>query len=366
MTTYSLANVRPTPERLAELESLIECTRYGVHMHSAWLADYIECFGRMDSAFILETRDSDSGELAGALPLEIQEVRDERGGKTRQLVPLCGGHSDFGPILSRPGCESEVARRNAGWLAQHRREWDSLRMNVIPQSSGGWSEFADALRQSGFSPKVSQERFFYKVNTEGRWEDYDKIFLHRRLDTVRNLMNQLARDHGPFETRILEHGIEDHIREFMAWYRQRRETTGQKDAFGVYPEKMSFLETVLRDFESKGIARLSMLACGDHVLAYQLDWVDRGIWYYYMPAFDERYAKYSPSKILLLETMKIAFADPAIHEFNFMRGEESYKAQFANEKEPFVSIRVQNPRPLHLRAAAFISRLAAIPGRFLR
>jgi CelD/BcsL family acetyltransferase involved in cellulose biosynthesis len=366
MTMLSTSKVKPTGDRLLELEGLSESTRYRIHVTSDWLARYIEYFQTHNSAFLLEIRDMASEKLVGALPLEIQEVRNERGWKIRQLGPLAGGQSDFIPFLCLPGREKEFARGIVDWLAGHRQGWDSLRMNVIPQSSAGWAEFVQALGGAGFSPKVSQDRFFYKVDTDGRWEDYEKNFLHRRMDTVRNLTNQLTRDCGGKEVRILERGIGDHLDELMAWYRQRRKATEQKDAFENYPEKLGFLRSVIRDYEPKGRARLSMLLGGGEVLAYQLDWVDRGIWYYYMPAFNERFAKYSPSKILLYETMRMAFDDPKIHEFNFMRGEEPYKAQFANAKEAFISIRVSNPRSFRSTAIAFLSRLAALRDRIVR
>lgn len=203
MSLTRLSQVEPTRDRLSELDALTGSTRYRIHVDSVWLSRYLECFPRHQSAFILEARDSESGNLAAALPLEIQEVRNERGWKIRQLIPLAGTHSDFVPLLCLPGKETEFARLVAGWLAGKGEEWESLRMNVIPQSSRGWAEFVEALGGSGFSPKVSQDRFFYKVNTDGRWEDYEKNFLHRRMDTVRNLTNQMTRDCGGKEVRII-------------------------------------------------------------------------------------------------------------------------------------------------------------------
>jgi CelD/BcsL family acetyltransferase involved in cellulose biosynthesis len=366
MPLTTLSKVKPTREQLPEVDGLSGSVRYRIQVNSLWFARYLESFHCLPSAFLLEIRDGESKKLVGAMPLETQTVRNERGWKMRQLVPLAGGQSDFHPFLCLPGYETEFARHIVHWLAGHRQEWDSLRMNVIPQSSRGWAELVDALAASGFSPKVSRDRFFYKVNTDGRWEDYEKNFLHRRMDTVRNLTNQMTRDCGGKEVRILEQGIDNHLEEFVAWYRQRREATEQKDAFENYPEKLGFLRSVIRDFEPRGLVRLSMLSGGGDTLAYQLDWLDQGIWYYYMPAFNDRFARYSPSKILLYETMKLAFHDPKIHEFNFMRGEEPYKAQFADEKEAFISIRVPNPWSFRFNAIAFLSRLVALRDRIIR
>ncbi|MGD0576028.1 MAG: GNAT family N-acetyltransferase [Anaerolineales bacterium] len=363
MRGYSISKVKATRDRFAELEGLTESARHSIHMNSAWLARYTECFQRERSAFILEARESESGRLAGALPLEVRAIPAAAGWSTRRLVPLGSGPADFNLILCLPGGEAQVAALVTRWLVKRRQQWESLRMDLVPQSSRGWQEFVYALKGSGLSPSVSQERYFYKVDTSGNWDDYQKGFLRGHLDDLRNRMNRLARERGETEVRIIEKGIQDHLEGFLTCYRQRRKATGQKDHFATEPGRLRFLESVIRDFEQKKMARLSLLKSGEDVLAYQLDWVHEGIWYHYMPTYNELYAKYSPGRILLLETLRLAFEDPEIREFNFMRGQEAYKAQFANQKEAFISIRVTNPWSLRGKAISLLSRLATLRER---
>jgi hypothetical protein len=61
--------------------------------------------------------------------------------------------------------------------------------------------------------------------------------------------------------------------------------------------------------------------------------------------------------MLLYETIKQAFEDPEIVEFNFMRGESSYKTQFTDRSEHFVSLQVTNPRSLRRRGTQIASQL---------
>lgn len=366
VSDYRASKVKPTKDRLAELDSLGESVPYAVNMNSAWLGRYIECFHCQGSAFILESRAGEGGALAGALPLEVRGIQAGPGWRLRRLVPLSTGPADFSPILCLPGREAEVAASLSGWLVSHSQQWDSFRIDLIPQSSRGWREFVHALRESGFSPEVSQKKCFYKVDTRGSWEAHQKGFLGGHLDTLRNLRNRLGRERGPAEVVMMDQGIEDYLEGFLTCYRRRRQAKGEKDPFVVQPERLPFLLCVVRDFEQSHKARLSMLRSEKEILAYQLDWLDGGIWYYYHPTFDDRYAHYSPGRILLLETLRIAFEDPQVREFNFMRGDEAYKTQFANQTESYVSLRTWNRWSRRVRATAYYSRLAALLERLVR
>ena len=123
-----------------------------------------------------------------------------------------------------------------------------------------------------------------------------------------------------------------------------------------------FVREVVAKYEDRGNVILSLLVEEklQDVLAYQLDWVFQGIRYHWKPTFNEKYSEYSPSKILLLETIRQCFQDPSIREFNFMRGESQYKNQFANHQEPFVSISVTNHRSVRLKGQNIAKLLAGL------
>jgi len=368
MTRDSAQRVKPDQGALAELDSLAVSTRYALNMNSVWLGRYLECFQCEGSSFLLESRDRASGQLTGVLPLEVRRVPAGPGWTFRRLVPLSTGPADFSPILCLAGHEGEFADSVCTWLVSHANQWDALRIDLIPKSSRGWPELVQALQESGFLPSVSEDKYFYKVDTQRPWEIYQADFLRGHLDTLRNLRNRLARECGRPEVVLLAKGIEGHLDGFLACYRQRRKAKGEKDPFIAQPERLPFLLSVVQDFEQQGKARLALLRCGETIVAYQLDWVEDGVWYFYHPAFEASYARYSPGRILLLETLKIAFADAQIREFNFMRGDEEYKTQFADQTEAYVSIRVWNRRSLRLRMTAYYTRLAAlwqriVPGR---
>lgn len=339
------------------LPDLMFHLKYGVHSTNTWFYAFVENFDRQKRALILDVTDKATSEWLGTLPLDVEIMGGTHYWSHRRLVTLGKGISDFFPIPCQMGKERDVSLGLIDWLDRHSVNWDLLHLDLIPESSAGWREFVDALNGSGFSPQVTKERRFYKIDTDASWDEYEINFLHPKLADLRNRKNRMTRAGIQPEVRLVERGILAHFENFLSLYRQRRETSRQPNVFETYPAMQSFLEAVIRDYEKRGWVRLSMLLSGETVMAYQLDWLHNGVWYHYMPAFDEHFAEYSPGKMLLYETIKMAFADPNIHEFNFMRGESTYKTQFANQSEAFISIDMENPRSLRLKATRLATHL---------
>ena len=108
---------------------------------------------------------------------------------------------------------------------------------------------------------------------------------------------------------------------------------------------MKLIRDVIDAAEHDRSVQLSLLEDQKGVVwAYQLDLMDRreGIWYHYAPTFNEAYREFSPSKVLLFASLKQAFANPDIKEFNFMRGEAEYKKQFTSNSENYLAIKITN------------------------
>jgi len=348
------------PQVLREADSILVQLPYPVHQLSEWYLTYIDVLGLADVAYVLQVRNQ-RDLLVGMLALEVRFKRGTRFWNLREFVPLSRGPQDFFGVIAVPGYEVEVAKAIARWLVDNCLIWEQLRLDYIPECSKAWLPLVEALERYGFGVQVTKDRYFLKIDTTQDWNAYYREFLHPRTADLRNRKNRLVK-HG-FSASVVDikQGIAHYLDELFAHYDARRTKLGQKYATAS-PIMKQFVREVVAKYEDRGNVILSLLVEEklQDVLAYQLDWVFQGIRYHWKPTFNEKYSEYSPSKILLLETIRQCFQDPSIREFNFMRGESQYKNQFANHQEPFVSISVTNHRSVRLKGQNIAKLLAGL------
>ena len=77
-------------------------------------------------------------------------------------------------------------------------------------------------------------------------------------------------------------------------------------------------------------------------MAGSLSFVDRGTFYYYLPAWDPDLATLAPSSLLLAQLVEGA-CEAGLQRFDFMLGEESYKARWATDERKTVNLVVAAP-----------------------
>lgn len=348
------------PSALAEMAGLLGGTRYRIHMEPEWLSAYVTEFGVADSARILLVRESRNGPAIGALPLQEQHVRGTRWWNIRRLVPLGSGPSDFFDIPALPGRAPEVGKALAGWLAENRSLWDEVVVDLVPQSSSSWAPFVDGLQAEGLRPVVSQDNRFFRIDTTTGWDQYETAFLRPRLSDYNNVRNRIRRAGISLDFEVITSEVGARLRPLIDLYQQRRLSKGQRDAFVLHDSMKHFVFRVIDAFERRNWVRLTLLGANGAIWAFSLDWLQSGVWYQYMPAFDETFRKFSPGKLLLRENLRLVFGDSSLQEFNFMRGESTYKQQFASESECFVSIRIANPKSLRLAGTRLASEVASV------
>lgn len=353
-------------EIASELDTLAQQITHTVHQRADWYQAYADAIGLQNRARILHVYNSVSTQTIGFFPFQLDLYRGTRFWSMRKLVPLAQGPSDFVNLLIEPQRTVEFAESIACWLQKNNRLWEQLQLSYIPESSAGWQELCEALKRKGFFVSISRERCFYKIDTTQNWDEYYSSYLHKKLADMRNRRNRLKKDGIETQIVTVTQGIERYLPHLFETYHKRRQELNQNYATSS-PVMRQFLTKAIQQYERSENVLLSLLQTTSGVpMAYQLDWLCDGVRYHYKPAFDRQFEQYSPSKILLFETIKECFEHPDIREFNFMRGESSYKTQFTDQSEGYISLSVVNPWSLRHRGTVLASHLVRLRERFWR
>ncbi|NJL34028.1 MAG: GNAT family N-acetyltransferase [Chloroflexaceae bacterium] len=193
--------------------------------------------------------------------------------------------------------------------------------------------FAEEMKKNGFLVTRDESRSFYHIDLTGNYEVYYKNYVHKKTLDLRTRINKLKREKGDYSVVQIQNNLLEYWKKMLEQYRVRRATTGQPNAFDD-KRLNKMLHRIIPQYEARGWLQMSILKGPDgEDWAYQFDFVKDGVQYHYAPSFNMKYAAYSPSKILLLETIKAGFANPNLIEFNFMRGESEYKNNLHLKKQ---------------------------------
>lgn len=228
-----------------------------------------------------------------------------------------------------------------------------------PDESDGFE--VEALPNVGYLPKVSHgmvtvaqwfeenlEQSYQAAptilwNTFSSWEMFVKHVQQRRSNVFsdsRRRRRKLEKEVGEL-TFVFDDRRAETRETCMRWKSAQYQRSRCTDHFASAEHIRFFEELAERD-----LLRVSSLSAGDQLLAVHLGAFADDRLYWWVPAYDETYAAYSPGRLMLELILEASFQQ-GHREFDFLIGDESYKWYYATHTrligdlgEPPLSLRL--------------------------
>ena len=333
-----------------------------------WLLPWWNHFGEDRELQLICVREE--GRLIGLWPLFAERTR-LGGVAVRRLAYLGDGDTgcDYLDLLAEPGRERDVY--DHALPAMQRLSWD------VCDLDGMWRESFTALQLAQtFPPARATERVVRDgqlrfvcphIRLSGTWEQYVQGLSRR--ENLRRREKWLFRQPGvsitcartPEEARPA-------IEAFLALHRTRWAVEGGSD--GLCDDRHeAFHREASQRLAEAGQLRMYTLYAARRPVASVYGVVHKDKFNYYQSGYDPLWSSKSPGLVLLARTVQDAFAERLV-EFDFLRGNESYKSEWARAERWTIQIGLwRGPRGRAARAAfgaALFSRetlKAAIPRR---
>ncbi len=247
------------------------------------------------------------------------------------VVPMGHGPSDVVTMSARDGL---AADRLASHLADHLRTLRPWRLSLrhTVRTDPVLVPLAARLRRvrildGDLHPVLCADR--------GPSLDHYVTGSHRR--GVSRLRNRIARDGLALEVEHLRTAAEiaAALPEVERVHRLRDDHVGRASAMDDQARR-EFFRRVVRAHAEAGEVSLTVLRLEGRLAAYVLCFVDRteagAVYRMWNPRFDPEFSRYSPGKVSMDESVAHALEEGAV-AYDFMRGEERYKAGYANAAE---------------------------------
>ncbi len=309
-----------------------------------WLFTFWRAFAQRRQLRVLEAR-GPGGRLDGLLLL--QGRRAVLGPRRYTLLGNGIAGADGLDALARPGAEPQVRSALASHLARILPSWDALDLEDLPAGSPTEAALARALAPHGVSLQVAPRFTCPGFALRGTFADHLRRIARR--ETFGRRSRWLARQPGfRVEVATAVGEMAEAMEDFLRLHRLRWEREG--GSYGIPPGRVEdFHRAVAPLLAARGFMRLYRLFVGGQAVAAVYGLEVGGRFYYYQSGMDPAWAARSPGMVLTGRTVEDAYAR-GLSFYDFLRGTEPYKLDWAAEAHETVALRLRSPG---LRAEAF-------------
>ena len=285
-----------------------------------WLSTYWAHYGGGNDLFVLLAR-TDTGELVGVCPLQIRK-RSVAGVSLLSRASLIGTPlTDIQDMLVIPGLEIQALGKFVEAIED--MGIDYLDLDEIPEHSPtrGW---AVSVRGRMDVEEYVTSRLPF-VELPGSWAEF---LASRGTSTQRNLKYYGNRLSKKFNLAFLSLTDPDHIDQELPAFFQLYEKRFAQYPVLTAPSYRKFRSEVVRLFTKNGWLILFMLKLNGQPVAAELCLRSDDTLYAYNSCYDADWSREGTTLILQGNILEYAIRN-RFCEYDFLRGEEPYKAHWA-------------------------------------
>lgn len=326
----------------AEWQTLFAVSDCSPFLSWEWLNVWLESFGDGKSPMLLKAYRGDA--LIAILPMfrEKKRLAAMRFDRVALLGEGVGG-ADHLDIISRP--EDRAAAMTA--IFDYINISESADVLCLENLDNG-SVTTELLRDLSLRAGLRFNRFSSSISAVCPQIDLAEgwaavLANSKREDNFRRKLKKLEKMPG-FEFRSVTSPNEtgDAFERFLHLHQKRWEKEGGSELSG-HPRLISFQRSLVSKLSCKGLIRFDELWKGGECLSsiYGLD--SGKTFYYYNSGYDQDFSKLSVGLVLLGLSVKSAI-ERGVTLYDFLRGDEAYKSDWANCRTELVNFRFSRPK----------------------
>jgi CelD/BcsL family acetyltransferase involved in cellulose biosynthesis len=315
--------------------------------HHAWWRHY---GGSPRELFVLVARDAETrNQIRGIAPWFVEST----GSRGRVIAPLGSGEvcSDYQSILTQPADAEAVTDAIADWLTASANDqcsgsaWDLLHLDSIPTDDEAISRLVSHLWTGGNTIHRESGSNCWRIALEGDWEQYVESLSKSHRKQVRRLERRnFATGRAVLHTADSPDSLRRGMDLLVKLHQLRRQSLGQVGCFasGIFT---GFLHDAAAAMLADGKLRLHWIEIDGVPAAVEFQLAGGGVTYAYQAGVNPVLLDEEPGRLINIATIRHAI-EHGESGFDFLRGDEPYKAHFRAEPRETVTYRIVPQRTL--------------------
>jgi CelD/BcsL family acetyltransferase involved in cellulose biosynthesis len=297
---------------------------------------------------------TDSDQLVGIAPLYLDRVMAK--GNVLRLLGTGEVCTDHLSIVCHDADRERVAVALAEYLA-NADDWDALELACVNAQDQSLAALVSALGEHACETTMDVADACWKIELPATWDDY----LARQSKSHRKQLRRAERRVLESD-RIVWHPVRSATELETAWpilvdlHQRRRKSLGEPGCFASRPFH-EFHRLVAERLLVRGQLRMSWLELDGTPAAAEYHFASNDTTYAYQGGVDPERLDDEPGRLSTILCLRQAF-DEGHTTFDFLRGDEPYKAHWRAEPDPTVDYRVVPDR----RLARLRGRLVDVAG----
>jgi len=317
-----------------------------------WLYSWWRHYGQGRTPFVLTVRDEDDA-LVGLAPWFVEDLR-ARGRVVRFLGSgeVCSDHLS---ILTQEGREDDVAETLARWLTEaaaadaangtagHR--WDLLELSGVDVHDEAVMRLIEHLRLRGNTIHRRGGPNCWRIELPDTWEQYLAMLSKSHRKQIRRVERRME-ETGRIRLKTVDSrdDLQIGLDLLVDLHRRRRRSLGEKGCFSSQAFS-GFVQETAERFLHDGYLRLCWVELDARPIAAELQIAGQDVTYAYQAGINPKFLDEEPGRLINIATIKRAI-DEGHRGFDFLRGDEPYKAHWRAEPCKTVRYRVVPQRTL--------------------
>lgn len=306
-----------------------------------WLTTWWNYYQRPCDQLMVAGVFDDKKELVAFAPWYT--TRSARQGTVLRLLGDGEVASDYVSLPCREGLEQQVAESLAERLAD--KSWDLIRFDAIEEDDLMMRLLQEQLVARGCRASRRAYTNAWRLSLPTSWDDYLAMLSKGHRKEVR----RLVRDY--FDTgRVVRRTVTDlsevdrGILILVDLHQRRRQSLGEKGLF-LSTYYASFHLDVIPRLLAEGRLRLDWIELDGTPLAVEYQVLGGDTVFAYQSGLDPKQLDIGPGRLSAIAALR-ASIDEGRATYDWLRGDEPYKAHFRGEPRPLVNLRMVPDRAI--------------------
>ncbi len=346
-----------TVDDLLRVQTLWNALAGGVPFRQwEWCSTWWRHYGDRKGMLVLTAYD-ERGQVSGLAPCFIETSAAR--GRVLQFFGSGETCADYLTLLCRSEHQDAIADAMANWLTENHDAWDLIELSGIVADDGPLLAMQRRLQHSGNELDVEQAMNCWRLALPATWEAYEKQLSKSHRKQVRRSCEQMLQPGKAVLHTVIQgapSGAEaDFHRVFQILVDLHQRRWRRRGGEGVFasPRCLAFHRDVAQQFLAVGKLRLHWLAIDGRPAAAAYNFAGDDAVYGYQSGVEPELLDQGPGALTAIATLQGAIQD-GFGAFDFLRGDEPYKAHWRAIPRPCVNLRVvPNRRAARLRYRAW-------------